>query len=82
MELRAKVGPKGQAVIPKPIRDKLGIQPGDDVAFTLHDEHAHVEKAGARTDEAWRDLFASVPPERRIALTIEDIKRWQDEAYR
>jgi antitoxin PrlF len=28
-----KVGTKGQVVIPKAIRDRIGIRPGDEVAF-------------------------------------------------
>ena len=35
MKLKTKVGPKGQIVIPKPIREKLGIAPSDTVLVDL-----------------------------------------------
>ena len=39
------VGPKGQVVIPKRIRDALGLQPGDEVEFQLADGAVLVEPA-------------------------------------
>jgi AbrB family looped-hinge helix DNA binding protein len=38
MKLKTKVGPKGQIVIPKPIREKLGIGPSDTVVLDLEGE--------------------------------------------
>ena len=38
-----RVGPKGQVVIPKSMRDSLGILPGDEVDFTLEGEAVRVE---------------------------------------
>ncbi len=48
-----KVGAKGQVVIPKVIRDRIGIRPGDAVAFDSDDhevrirrvEHAEADRA-------------------------------------
>ncbi|MCA1819763.1 MAG: AbrB/MazE/SpoVT family DNA-binding domain-containing protein [Thermoplasmatota archaeon] len=73
--IRSKVGPKGQAVIPKPIRDALGIRPGDDVVFTGHGGHAHVQKTGASADEAWADFLATAPPGRATKMTPAQLKR-------
>ena len=35
--MTVKVGEKGQVVIPKAIRDQVGISPGDQVDFELRD---------------------------------------------
>ena len=35
---------KGQVVIPKAVRQKLGLRSGDRVEFTVHEGHAHLEK--------------------------------------
>jgi AbrB family looped-hinge helix DNA binding protein len=44
-----RVGPKGQVVIPKAMRDRLGIVPGDLVDFALEDDAVRVEPVRARS---------------------------------
>lgn len=43
-----RVGTKGQVVIPKELRVQLGIEPGDEVNFWLHDDHLAVRPAANR----------------------------------
>ena len=43
-----RVGPKGQVVIPKELRDELGIQPGDEVSFWLDGDHVAVRPTSRR----------------------------------
>lgn len=42
-----KMGPKGQVVIPKPIRDRLGLQPGDRLQVCADGDGVHIRKAGS-----------------------------------
>jgi antitoxin PrlF len=43
-----RVGAKGQVVIPKELRDELGIEPGDQVTFWRHGDHVAVRPASHR----------------------------------
>jgi AbrB family looped-hinge helix DNA binding protein len=39
-----KVGAKGQVVIPKEIRDRIGIRPGDEVSFEADGDEVRVRR--------------------------------------
>jgi len=54
--MTSKVGPKGQVVIPKKIRDRLGIHPGDVVLFSLGDGEVKVRRAEGL--DSLRGIFA------------------------
>ena len=53
--MTSRVGPKGQVVIPKAMRDHLGLRPGDEVDFVLEDGAVRVEVA--RADGVLRGRF-------------------------
>jgi AbrB family looped-hinge helix DNA binding protein len=48
--MTSRVGPKGQVVIPKALRDQVGIKPGDQVTFALADNAVLVEPVHGRPD--------------------------------
>ncbi len=63
-----RVGPKGQVVIPKRLREQLGIEPGDEVSFWMHDDHVAVRPVERSTLRGrYRDLglTAALEAERR-----------------
>jgi AbrB family looped-hinge helix DNA binding protein len=68
-----KVGPKGQVVLPKVLRDELGIEPGDDVVLERDGAGIRVQKA-VPGDELW----ASLPPSRINPLQELAASRRQD----
>lgn len=51
MTVRAKVTSKGQVTIPKPVREQLGIRPGDEVEFI--DDRGVVRVQRHRDAAAW-----------------------------
>lgn len=53
-----RVGTKGQVVIPKPLRDALGLRPGDEVEFHLEGRGVRIEPAPSL--EGWRGSLAGM----------------------
>lgn len=45
-----KMGPKGQVVVPKEMRDELGLAPGDEVTFERGDGEIRVRKARTKDE--------------------------------
>lgn len=58
-----KVTSKGQVTIPKEVRDKLGIRPGDDIGFREDGQQYIVENQSAPRDET--------EGERMVRLMVE-----------
>ena len=85
------MGAKGQVVIPKAIRDEIGIEPGDEVAFEAEGMDVRIRRAAddsyvrAQEIEALRGIWADMPggtdalmEERRRERELEERKaqRW------
>lgn len=62
-----RVGPKGQVVIPKPIRDRLGISPGDEVVVEQEGREVRIRlqaddvEARRKRIRALRGISADTP---------------------
>ena len=64
-----RVGPKGQVVIPKDLRERLGIEPGDTVTFWLDGDHVAVRPTNRAAP--LRGRFAGAT----LTGTLEDERR-------
>jgi AbrB family looped-hinge helix DNA binding protein len=73
-----RVGPKGQVVIPKELRDELGLQPGDEVSFWLDDDYVAVRPASLRRPLKGR--FAGSSLVGTLARERVDDRRREDQA--
>jgi antitoxin PrlF len=47
----SKVSVKSQTVLPRAVRDKLGIKPGDTLRYRLTDDGVLIDKAPAEADD-------------------------------
>lgn len=75
--MTTKVGQKGQVVIPKPLRDRFGIQPGVEVVFVPEDDGVRVQRARGLRDlaGAFGGLRDELAAERRRERQREQRRR-------
>jgi AbrB family looped-hinge helix DNA binding protein len=72
--MTVRVGEKGQVVIPKAIRDIVGLQPGDEIDFELRDgEVVLVQDVRERDEEPLRGRFRDGPD--MAAQLLDDRRR-------
>lgn len=75
IEISSKVGPKGQVVIPKVLRDAFKIAPGSEVIFSVDGEKLVLRKV--RKDAV--SLFESLARSRKRALRLHPHEAYEKE---
>ncbi len=78
MQTRRTVGEKGQVVLPKDIRDYVGIKPGTDVVFEVKDKEIIIRPQ--KSGKEWLEDFLNVPKVKK-PLTAKDIRKTTEEEY-
>lgn len=63
------IGPKGQVVVPKKIRDALGLKPGDSVVVHQHGNQVIIESTASQ--KALKGIFAGL----NLLQDLEEEKR-------
>ena len=79
LKTKMKVGPKGQIVIPKEIRDEKKIFPGDEVFVELNEEGILIEKPAQDIVAEFERLAKSIGYNKKIdphAYEEELEERW------
>lgn len=78
MERRMKIGPKGQIVIPKEIRDKLGIKEFSEVLVDLRDDGVVIRRSSPES-VSYTDFFTTTYV-KKLKQKV-DLKKILDEEY-
>jgi AbrB family looped-hinge helix DNA binding protein len=79
MDVMARLSSKGQLTVPKPVRDALGLEEGDQVLFRVEGERASLARTPNLLDVAGS---VPVPPGKKgtpwdevLRQTYEDVTR-------
>lgn len=71
MIIRRKVGPKGQVVIPKDIRDLLNIKPGSEILIELNGNEIVIR--AAHDEENFLEKFIKTPKKLKEKIDYKKI---------
>jgi AbrB family looped-hinge helix DNA binding protein len=69
---KKRVGPKGQILIPKPMREAIGIKPGVDVVIELRDDEIVISKP--KVEGSYTEYYASTSsPKLKKKVNIKEL---------
>jgi len=82
LRLKSRLGPKGQAVIPKEIREIMGIRPGSEVVFEVRGDEVIVKPL--QDHSSVDELIHLIPREQKLSdevdfkkiILSEVLERW------
>jgi AbrB family looped-hinge helix DNA binding protein len=77
LEVRATVNESGRVVIPKAVRDALGVEPGDSLIFSRDGEAFRIETQKQRALRAQAYIRSIIPP--GVSLVDELIAERREE---
>ncbi len=80
MELERTVSDKGQVVIPRDVRKKLGLKPGSEIVFDIIDNDRAVIRM-KKDNKKIVDEFCSIPRKKAKSMSIKKLKSLLDEQY-
>ena len=78
MIIKREIGEKGQVVIPKDIREHLGLKIGEKVVFEVKDEKVTLKKE-QDVDEFLKEFFTIA--RLKQSISAKDIKKILEEQY-
>ncbi|MBI2137508.1 AbrB/MazE/SpoVT family DNA-binding domain-containing protein [Candidatus Woesearchaeota archaeon] len=78
MIAKMKIGPKGQVVIPKLIRDDFGLKPGGEVIVDYNGRDVVIRKTASNIAEIARAIAMSG---RKVKVTAELLKKLDEEEF-
>jgi AbrB family looped-hinge helix DNA binding protein len=76
MQVKRRLGPKGQIVLPKDIREMLGVKPGNEIILEVTGDEVKIRPSNK--PETYFDRFGYTS---RKLTKIVDIKKILEEEY-
>jgi AbrB family looped-hinge helix DNA binding protein len=80
MIIKRDIGEKGQVVIPKDIRDMLGLHSGSKVVFEVKDKDVFI-KPEMSPEEFLKDFFNVPGKKKGTSLSLKELKKLREEQY-